>query len=108
MSKDSRFFAALFDFSFSRFITPKVVGLLYVLVMLFAGVILLGIISSGFNNGFLSGLGSLIVAPIVALTYLLFARLSLEALVAGIKTAENTSEMKQYLKSFLDKNNSDS
>lgn len=102
MIKDNRFFSTLFDFSFSRFIATKVIGLLYVLGMLSAGAILLGVIASGFDNGFLAGLGSLIVAPIVTLIYLLFIRISLEALVAGITTAENTSKIREYLKYFKD------
>lgn len=102
MIKDNRFFSTLFDFSFSRFIATKVIGLLYGLAMLSTGVVLLGLIASGFSSGFLAGLGSLIAAPIAALIYLLFIRICLEALVAGIKTAENTSKIREYLKHFKD------
>ena len=94
------FFNILFDFSFSSFIATRVVGLIYGLAIFFIGILMLFIIGAGFNNGFFSGLGSLILAPIIGLIYLLFVRVGLESLIAGIKTAENTSQIKNYIKQF--------
>jgi uncharacterized membrane protein (DUF485 family) len=99
------FFQALLDFSFSRFVATKVVGIIYFLAMLLIALIALVIISAGFSNGFLSGLGSLIVAPIIALIYLLLARVGLESLIAGIRTAENSAQILDYLKRSREENN---
>lgn len=105
MTANNNFFQALLDFSFSRFVATKVVGIIYFLAILFIALITLIIISAGFGNGFLSGLGSLILAPIVALVYLLLARVGLESLIAGIRTAENSAQILEYLKRSSDDNN---
>lgn len=90
------FFSGLFDFSFSHFIAPKIAGILYFLAIAVAALIALGVIIAGFNNGFLAGLGSIIVSPIVFLIYVVFSRVALESLVVAFKTAENTRKTAEH------------
>lgn len=97
MTRDNRFFKTLFDFSFSRFITTKIIGLVYAIALFFIGCIVLVIVGNSFRNGFFAGIGFLIVAPLIALIYIMLVRIGLESLVAGIKTAENTSRIVKYL-----------
>lgn len=84
------FFEGLFDFSFSRFITTKIVSVLYFLAIAVAALIALAAIVAGFSNGFVSGLLAIVFSPIVFLIYVLLARVGLETLVVAFKTAENT------------------
>ena len=51
-----------------------------------------------FSGSFFSGLMIIVLSPIGAIVYLLFIRVGLEALVAGIITAKNTTEIKEYVR----------
>ena len=105
MSHSKNFFSDLFDFSFSKFIAPKLVGLLYILLVFFAG---LGVIFGVFGalasiaTGYpLQGLGTLILTALGSLLYVIITRVSLEGLIIAFRTAENTgltAENTKYLK----------
>lgn len=97
MARDKSFFKTLFDFSFSRFITTKIIGLIYALALFLIGCIMLVIVANSFRSGFLTGIGFLIIAPLIALIYIMLVRIGLESLIAGIKTAENTTQIVKYL-----------
>ena len=94
------FSEALFDFSFSSFVTLKVVGILYGLAIVLA--VLVGILAiiSALTQGVLQFLLSLILAPIGVFFYVLGARIGLEALIASIRTAENTTRLVQSQQSI--------
>lgn len=59
---------------------------------------LLAFVLSALSEDFFAGLLSLLLAPLIGVTWLLLIRMSFEALVAGIKTAENTAEILEILK----------
>ncbi|MBD2694926.1 DUF4282 domain-containing protein [Anabaena catenula] len=90
MARSRGFFTVLFDFSFSEFITPSIIGVLYGIGMFFAGLGGLGIILSGFNQGFFPGIVSLLLAPLVFFLYIIFIRVGLEGLLVAFRTAANT------------------
>ena len=108
------FFQALFDFSFSRFITIDFAKVIYAI---FLGLIALawaaGLIASliGFSEGVGEGFLGLIVYLIVGTALALFAtvgaRLSLEFYVATVKTAQNTSKLVEFEQDKADKADSD-
>ncbi len=87
------FFAALFDFGFTSFITLKFLKVIYAVLV---GLILLGGLISFFallsRGGFFVVL-ALVVAPVVTLVYLVLARVSLEAVALFFRIGENTSIM---------------
>lgn len=94
------FINALFDFSFSRFITidfAKVIyGISLGLIALFwlAGLIFaFAGFSEGAGEGFLSLFMYLIVGTLIAFAFTVLARISLEFYVAMVKTAQNTSKL---------------
>lgn len=97
------FIGSLFDFSFSSFVTPKVIGIVYGIGIFLTTLGIFGIIIGGFSQGFFKGLFSLILSPLIGLVWLLFIRIVLEGLIAGIKTADNTSKMTEYIKQIRDK-----
>ncbi|HIW96284.1 MAG TPA: DUF4282 domain-containing protein [Candidatus Corynebacterium gallistercoris] len=87
------FFKALFDFSFTRYVTPSVVKLLYILLMVLVGlvvlaglmILLLALTQDGGFIGFLVGLPVLVVGAVVTLA---FYRVGLEVAVALIRTSQ--------------------
>ena len=87
-------FGKLIDFSFKAFITPQIVKYLYILGMVFAAITAQVPLGAGFASmqySFWSGLGGVLMAPIVFFLLVLLTRLLLEALVATFRIAENTS-----------------
>ncbi|GAA5124282.1 DUF4282 domain-containing protein [Haloechinothrix salitolerans] len=83
----------IFDVSFSKFITPAVVKFVYIILMVLLGLGYLFAVIGGFSADVVTGLIALILGPVVVFLYLLLIRVSLEALVAVVRTAENTTEL---------------
>lgn len=81
---DKGFFATLFDFSFSSFITTKLIAVLYglalVAVVLFALVLL-------FKGG-----AAVIGAILVLVFGTLYARVAMESIIVFFRIAENTRD----------------
>ena len=88
MARPRSFFEQLFDFSFSEFITPKIVGVLYAIGILGISIASLGILGAGFQSG--NGIVTLLVTPLIFLLYIIFLRVGLETLVVAFRTSENT------------------
>jgi hypothetical protein len=85
------FFAGLFDFSFSTFITMKFLRVIYIVVM---GVILLGglvFLISSVSRGALGLVFGLVFVPLVTLLYLVFARIYLELVALLFRIGDNTA-----------------
>lgn len=87
------FLRALFDFSFSQFVTTQLIRLLYALGVLFAAVVALGAIARGFNEGAGTGLVALIVAPLIFLLVVIIARVWLELIIVVFRIAEYLRDM---------------
>ncbi|WP_051399506.1 DUF4282 domain-containing protein [Haloechinothrix halophila] len=83
----------IFDVSFSKFITPTVVKVVYIILMVLLALGYVGAVIGGFANDAAAGFLVLILGPIFVFLYLLLIRVSLEALVAVVRTAENTTEL---------------
>ncbi|MEU3889019.1 DUF4282 domain-containing protein [Streptomyces sp. NPDC029041] len=77
-SRGKGFFADLFDFGFTDFITPKVVKFVYVVVTIIIALAWIFYIILGFSISPGAGLLVLIFGPIVALLWLLVCRITLE------------------------------
>lgn len=93
------FFAALFDFSFNRYVTPSVVKVLYILLMIVVGlVVLLAII--GLLAAMAQDASAIILAligiPLVLLgaaAWLAVYRVGLEVAVSIIRTAQSVQSI---------------
>jgi len=83
----------LFDLSFSEFVTTRIIKVLFVLGIVFAGIGSLIILGKGFNAGFLSGLLALVIAPLAFLLWTLMARMWCELIIVAFRIAENTSRL---------------
>lgn len=94
------FFSALFDFSFSQYITLKFARVIYLISAVLIGLcwvfgllMTLAAFANGFGSGLLALIGFLVIGTVAALFSLIGARVTLEFMVSAIKTAQNTSEI---------------
>jgi len=93
MEQKLGFLAALADFSFSEFITTKIIKILYGLGIVFACIVALACLVTGFKIGIASGILMLILSPVIFLLIVIYARVTLEILIVVFRIAENTTEI---------------
>lgn len=87
------FFNALFDFSFTNFVTLSFAKFIYVIALIVIGIIWVVAVLAGFGQGIGEGLLALILGSLVALFYVVLVRVGLEFSVAMVRTAQNTSDL---------------
>jgi hypothetical protein len=87
----SGFFSALFDFSFTSFVTSSIIRVLYVLATiglgLLAGVVLVG----GLMAGGIQALFAFLWAPLMFLLGLIYVRILLELVIVVFRIGENVA-----------------
>lgn len=83
------FFAALFDFRFTSFVTPTIVKVVYVLVTILIALSYLGFLVSSLRAGVLTFLFVLVAGAVGALVYLALARITLEFMYAIVRMSED-------------------
>jgi hypothetical protein len=93
------FFGALFDLSFSDFITTRLIKILYVLAIVLCGLGALAMIIMGFSESAGLGILLLVLSPIVFLLYVIMARVWLEIIIVVFRIAENTQTLADKVKS---------
>ena len=98
MAHRKGFFEALFDISFDSSIAIRVIGFLYVISLIAVSLICLTIVFTIGSQGGGAILLAVILAPILWLVYAISVRIGLEALVASIKTSENTSQILELMR----------
>jgi len=84
------FLQKLFDFSFSEFIGPSVVSVLYVLGMIVLAIVLLIVVVMSFFGNAGVGIILLILSPLIFLFYLIIMRFWMEMIVIGYRIEQNT------------------
>jgi len=90
------FFASLLDFSFSSFVTERLIKVLYALAFVGAAFLYISMVLAGFAAGSGSGiLALLILGPLAALLVILWARVTLEVLIVLFRIADHTREIAQ-------------
>jgi len=87
------FFRALFDFSFTEFVTTRLIRLLYAIGVLIAALSTLLTIITGFNRGAGAAIITLILAPLIFLLVVILARVWLEIIIVVFRIAEYLREM---------------
>lgn len=94
---EKNFFASLFDFSFSEFVTPRLVKVLYILAIVGIALYALFALYAAFaySTGFASTLLSLILVPIGALVMLILARFYMELLLVIFRIADKVDKIAQ-------------
>ena len=83
------FFTALFDFSFTNFVTPILVRFVYLLATIALAVTWLIFVIAGFANSLGAGLGALILGPVFVVIYLAVIRMTLEFYLSVVRMSED-------------------
>jgi len=92
------FIGALFDLSFTSFITTKLVKVLYIIAIVGAALEALGVIGIGFARGSLYGLIMLVASPIVFFAIVIVARVYMELVIVIFRAAEQLTEVAKNTK----------
>ncbi len=99
MSSQPSFFGSLFDFSFSRFVTIRLVKFLYVISVISLVVVMIGVIIVGFTDA-VSGVevvGWIVLGPVLSFLYLLAIRIWFELVVVVFRIGETATEIRELL-----------
>ena len=81
----------LFDFTFTKYVTPSVIRIVYILVIVFAAIGWIGAVIAGFGNSVSAGLWALIFATLGALIGILIWRVILELTMVIFAIKDNTA-----------------
>ena len=92
------FLSALFDFSFSEFVTTKIIKILYGILIALAVVAAFVAIIAGFIDSAWQGILMLILSPFLFLLYVIMARVWLELVIVIFRIAENVGEIAERKK----------
>jgi hypothetical protein len=98
LSGEKGFLGSLFDFSFSSFVTPKIIKVLYVLFTIWTALVALAILVIGFRSGGVAGglFVLIIVEPIFILLTLGIYRVVLEAFMVVFRIYEETKKIREH------------
>jgi len=87
------FFASLMDTRFDSLITPKLIRFLYVVSMIGLAIGTVIFVIAAFADKASSGILMLVLAPLVALIYLIVVRLWLELIVVTFKIRDAAEQI---------------
>jgi hypothetical protein len=87
MNSDYRdgFYKALFDTSFSEFVIPKIVSMLFVIGIIISGISALALVIMAFTQSIWAGLFALLFSPLYFLVSVVFIRFYFEIIVILFK-----------------------
>lgn len=83
------FLGSLFDYSFSSFVTTRIIKILYVLITIVFTLAALAFLAVGISQGPGPAVGAVIFVPIAWLLYMIFARVALEVLIVLFRIGED-------------------
>ncbi len=93
-NNDNEGLGGLFDFTFEKFITPSVVKIVYILVIVMAGLSWLMLIVAGLSSGGIGGfLGGLIFGGLMFIVIILIYRIFLELTMILFRIHDNTEKL---------------
>lgn len=84
------FFARLFDLSFTEYVTPSIIKVLFIIGIVLAGLFSLLVFVSLANQGGGAVIAGIILAPLMFFFYVLMARVLSEVYLILFRIEENT------------------
>jgi uncharacterized membrane protein len=93
MEQERGFFGQLVDFSFTEFVTTRIIKVLFGLVIFFTVVIAIIIIVSAFYDSIAAGAVALVLSPLWILLSIVVARVLLEIVIVVFRIAEHVGEI---------------
>ena len=89
------FVTALFDYSFTSFVTPKIIKILYVLATIVVSLSTLVLVLAAFSNSSSAGILTLVIAgPLFFLLSMIYARVFLELVIVFFRINGNVQELR--------------
>jgi len=89
----------IFDFSFSEFVTTRIIKVLFILAIVLAGLWALFILAVGLSSGNVGAIiTALIMAPLVFFFMVICSRVWLELIIVAFRIAENTARLVEQVK----------
>lgn len=93
----SGFFSDLFDIRFTRFVSLRLISVVYILILIVVSLIALGAIFTGFAFGVATGIFYLILAALLWVVYVVLARVVLEAFAVLFRIHDDTNRIADAL-----------
>lgn len=90
------FLGSLFDFSFETFVFPRVISLIYGIVVVVIAIAYLLFVVGAFARGAAAGVGALVLGPIVAVLYLIMVRAWMEVAIVMFRIHDNVRTIREY------------
>jgi uncharacterized membrane protein len=87
------FLDTLMDFTFTNFITTKIIKFLYIVACVFAAIGVIAAIIGGFSQSIMYGLGMLIISPILLLLYIVLIRVWMEMIIVVFRIGEGVQKL---------------
>src|SRR4051794_26014135 len=91
------FFNDLFDIRFTRFVSLRLISVVYVVILIAVSLVALGVVFAGFASGAAAGLFTLVLAVLGWVIYVVLARVALEAFAVLFRIHDDTSRMADAL-----------
>ncbi len=95
--QNTGFIGTIFDFSFTEFVTTKVIKFLLGLAMVANVILTIVVIVGAFQTGWLGFIVVLILSPLIFLIMMLFSRIYLELIIVIFRIAENLIAIRDSL-----------
>lgn len=83
----------IFDLTFTKFVTPIVVKIAFIVVMVMAGLVWLMVIVAGFSSSFGAGLGAIVFGGLGFLMAVLLYRIMFELVMVIFAIKQNTDRL---------------
>lgn len=96
MDQEKGFFALLFDFSFSEFVTERVIRFLYAIGVIAAAIAAVVMFIGGIaqlSDSLLKGILSIILSPLAFILYVIAARVYLELIMVIFHIHDNVEKI---------------
>ena len=93
MSNEKGLLEALMDFSFSHFVTPRIMRLLYALHLLLGLIVAIGAVLNGFQQSTAQGLLMLIFAVVGLFFWTFYVRVALEVLITVFRFGDHIAHI---------------
>ena len=87
---EKNFFKKVFDFSFKEFVTLDIMKIIYGILLVLVGIGAITSIIIGFTNGFLAGIGGIVIAIVFAFLGTIGARIWCEIVLIIFRIEANT------------------
>jgi ABC-type multidrug transport system permease subunit len=91
------FFNDLFDIRFTRFVSLRLISVVYVVILAAVSLVALALVFAGFASGIGAGLFALVLAALGWVIYVVLARVALEAFAVLFRIHDDTSRVADAL-----------